>query len=199
MMGMEDGAQKAEWKAGQRNIAQPSNKSPHETCFITTTPKLKASAFPTSFKNLKDDSIMLANIPKFIVKVNNPEAKPLWLSIVSGFRFVIAFIVLGLLIFIPIQVYKITRSIVKNEIFYISTISRLRGIGYSLLILFICYLYDEFVSFLEGKFWISLEEYNIVFSIKENCIFLLFGLITLLFAEILKISHSMKVEQDLTI
>jgi hypothetical protein len=50
-----------------------------------------------------------------------------------------------------------------------------------------------------SKQLIGFEDYNIAFSMKNEYIFLLFGLITLLFAEILKISHTMKEEQDLTI
>jgi hypothetical protein len=171
----------------------------YKTCFFNAIPKKELSVTPIAFTNLKNASAIHLNSSIFRAKVENPIKLPTWITIAYGFEILFAFIALFLLIYIPVQAYKTIRSIVKNQIFEENTIYRIRRIGYALLIVFGLEVYTSFVSYFEAKALISLEEYKIVFSIKDNYIFLLFGLITLLFAEILKMSHKMKAEQDLTI
>lgn len=112
---------------------------------------------------------------------------------------ILSLTILGLLIYIPIQTYKVIRSIVKDDIFDLSNIKRIRKIGYSTLIAFVLaipiypitkYLY--YLLFGVG----DLSEYG---TIRDDYSLLLFGLLILLFAEILKMSHQIKEENDLTV
>jgi hypothetical protein len=171
----------------------------YKTCFLNAIPQKGLGAYPISFTNLKNSSAIHIAPTIFRAKVENPVKLPTWINIAYGFEIFFAFIILFLLIYIPVQAYKTICSIVKNKIFEEDTVYRIRRIGYALLIVFGLGVYTSVVSYFESKALISLEEYKIVFSVKENYIFLLFGLITLLFAEILKMSHKMKIEQDLTI
>ena len=58
---------------------------------------------------------------------------------------------------------------------------------------------SSFILVAGAQSTIRLENYKIIFSMQSEYYWLLFGLVTLLFAEILKISHTMKEEQDLTV
>jgi hypothetical protein len=170
-----------------------------EICFLNIIPKAGLYSFPTKFANLKGEDIIKASVGSMTAKVQYSKKLPIWLKIFFHFAMILAFPILFLLLYIPVQAYKTIRSIVKDDIFNLKTITRIRRIGYALLIIFGCSLWAMFIEYLIGKHLISLEDYDIVFSMKNEYIFLLFGLITLLFAEILKISHVMKEEQDLTI
>ncbi|GHT27814.1 hypothetical protein FACS189432_04910 [Bacteroidia bacterium] len=171
----------------------------YEIYFFHAKPKNGLSSFPTSFKNNKNSSLILTNVDSFRAKILNPVKLSNGLLAARGFRDFFSFVVLFLLIYIPIQVYKTIRSVVKNEIFEMKTIHRIRRIGYALLLIFGFLVYHSFVDYAISKALISMEDYKIVFSIQEEYIFLLFGLVTLLFAEILKISHTIKEENDLTV
>jgi hypothetical protein len=170
-----------------------------DTHFFSVIPKNGFGSFPTSFVNLKNSSFILANVGSFRAKVANPIKLPIGLVVARGFSLFFSFFVLFLFIYIPIQTYKTIRSVIKNEIFEIKTIHRIRRIGYTLLLIFGFSVYYSFVDYATSKALISLEDYKIVFSMKEDYTFLLFGFVTLLFAEILKMSHTMKEENDLTV
>jgi hypothetical protein len=170
-----------------------------DTYFFSAKPQNGLGSFPTSFVNLKNSSFILANVGSFRAKVANPIKLPIGLIVARGFALFFSFFVLILFIYIPIQTYKTIRSVIKNEIFEIKTIHRIRRIGYTLLLIFGFSVYYSFVDYATSKALISLEDYKIVFSLKEDYTFLLFGLVTLLFAEILKMSHTIKAENDLTV
>jgi hypothetical protein len=201
MTGYRDGRAMANKELEKQNSGNWNGQEAEmfKTCFFSAIPKSGLSTFPTSFVNLKNSSFILANVGNFRAKIANPIKLPIWFTVANGFEVLFSFIVLFLLIYVPVQTYKTIRSVVKNEIFEIKTIHRIRRIGYALLIIFGFLTLISFASYLEAKELISLEDYKIVFSMKADYSFLLFGLVTLLFAEILKMSHQMKVEQDFTI
>jgi hypothetical protein len=190
--GFKDGQEKALQEWGKLELKT-------ETCFLNIVPKTGLFTYPTNFSNLKGENIIKADISSMTAKVQYSKELPIWLDITYYFTIGLAFPMLFLLFYIPVQAYKTIRSIVKDEIFNLKTITRIRRIGYALLIIFGFLVWTMVIQYLISKQLISLEDYNIVFSMKNEYIFLLFGLITLLFAEILKISHTMKEEQDLTI
>lgn len=127
-------------------------------------------------------------------------AAPFWGLIFPTIVVALLFILsIGLLIYIPIQTYKVIRSIVRDEIFDPHTTQRIRRIGYACLVTFLIniplfsltqYLYYAFLDIQD------LSQYG---SIRDDYSLLLIGLLVLLFAEVLKISHSIKEEHDLTV
>jgi len=177
---------KSEW----RNI---------ETWFLNVVPKTGLYTFPTEFTNSIGKSIIKADVSSMVAKVQYSKKLPAWLSIAYSFTIFLSLPIVFLLLYIPVQAYKTIHSIVKDEIFNMKTIVRIRRIGYALLIIFGCLVWTMFIHYSISKQLIGLEDYDIIFSMKNEYVFLLFGMITLLFAEILKISHTMKEEQDLTI
>jgi hypothetical protein len=156
-------------------------------------------SFPTSIINTKTGEMISAEWNSIHVSLTNPAKLPLWFGITYIFLMISAFFICALVIYIPIQVYKVIRSIVQNEIFDPKNIRRIRRIGYALLIYFSYTAFYIIRSTLEAQALVGLENYKIIFNFKEEYIFLLFGLIVLLFAEILKISHTLKEENDLTV
>ena len=155
--------------------------------------------YPDTILNLKNGKWMRSEVPLFSIRTVNSTELPVWLLIGKIIMVGVSFLLLFLLIYIPIQVYKVIRSVIKNDIFDITNIKRIRRIGYAILAVFACVLYTAFIFTAEAKELFQLENYKIVFSISEDYYYLLIGLVTLLFAEIMKISHTMKEEQDLTI
>jgi hypothetical protein len=197
---------KAGWEEGSReanrNLGNSSEEiydvADNEICYLDVVPKAGIYTYPSSFFNTKTGTPFQTDVTYFRAKIENPTI-PAGLAVANGFSIFLAFIAVFLLIYIPVQAYKVIRSIVKNDIFDINTISRIRRIGYSLIIIFGCLAYHGVVAYFISKHLVALEDYKIVFSLKDDYIFLLFGLIILLFAEILKISHTMKEEVDLTV
>jgi hypothetical protein len=170
-----------------------------EICFLHLTPKQGEYTFPTELLNLKSGMLIKADFEKIKAQVKCSAKIPAWLSILYGITMFLSIVTITLLIYIPVQAYKTIRSIMKDDIFNQRNITRIRRIGYSLLIIFGIAAFGDYVVYRLGKQLVELADYNHVFTLKDEYIFLLFGLITLLFAEILKISHTMKEEQELTI
>lgn len=116
---------------------------------------------------------------------------------------VLIFNFLSTLMYIPIQAYKILRSIMKDKIFDTNNITKIRRIGYVTLINFglVVLVMNPIIKY----FYVSLFQvdpdhfYLDAFSNSQYYGSLLFALLILLFAEILKMSQEIKVEQDLTI
>lgn len=104
-----------------------------------------------------------------------------------------------LIVYIPIQTYKVIRSVIRNNIFDPKNIKRIRLIGYAILLLFLFaitlypltgYMYSLLgAEFPAGSFGSLRDDYDL----------LLFGFLVLLFAELMKITQSYKEENDLMI
>jgi len=156
-------------------------------------------SFPDSVLNLKTGSKILAEFPLVKTKVDISQS-PRWISVVLLiFSLIFAFPLLFVIVFIPLQIFKVIRSVVKNEIFDARNVTRIRRIGYSLLFIFGTEMFFNIITTIEARALVSLENYRIVFKMEDELSTLLFALVTFMFAEILKISHAMKEEQDLTI
>ncbi len=109
-------------------------------------------------------------------------------------------LIVVIIIYIPALSFRTVRSINRNVIFDVKNIRRIRRIGYALLVGFVSMMMSECLSSIAIREIFEFENFEIPFSFPEaNTMFLLFGLVVLLFAEILKISVKMKEEQDLTV
>ena len=117
----------------------------------------------------------------------------LLISLFGGFIF---------LFYIPFQIYKVIKSIVNDKIFDLQNIKRIRLIGYSILLysalaIIFMYPFTKYILYLAA---IEMEYLGVdVLSPVQEYFLLLIGLLTLLFAEVMKISHTIKEENDLTV
>jgi hypothetical protein len=189
---------------GQRSVRNFDTRNNHdetdrtETVYFNLKPISGYYTFPSSMINLKTGNPVRAELSQFIAKVDKTQLPP---KIKIGYTilFLLTFPLFFVIIFIPIQTYRVIRSIVKNGIFNPQNVNRIRWIGYCLLYFFIVGIYAQFISVAEARALVDLEDYHIVFKVDGEYYWLLFALVTLLFAEIMKISHTIKEEQDLTI
>ncbi|MDR0865976.1 MAG: DUF2975 domain-containing protein [Candidatus Symbiothrix sp.] len=160
--------------------------------FFHIQPKGK-EIFPIQLKNQKTGTIINCSTNYLKVKIDSPGN--FWFISLLIFSIAILFITC----YIPIITYKLIKSMVKNNIFETINIQRIRKIGYSLIIFFLIGVLIDFIQMTVVKELVELENYKIVFSINGVYIHLLFGLVILLFGEILQISLKMKEEVDLTV
>ena len=170
-----------------------------ETIVFDVQPASGSFTFPSSILNLKTGDLIRTEISTFNAKVDRALA-PAWIKTATPvFMLIFVFPSLFAIAFIPVQIFRVIRSIVKNEIFDARNVNRIRWIGYSLLLIFVMRLFENITTTVEARALVSLENYKIVFKFGEELYTLLFALVTFMFAEILKLSHAMKEEQDLTI
>lgn len=125
---------------------------------------------------------------------------PFWTLFVPGLITILLSIsLLGLFTYIPILTYKVIRSIVKDNIFDMINIKRIRKIGYALLIAFLAALPIYPLTQYLYSFLFGISDISALGSIRDDYSLCLFGLLVLLFAEILKLSLHIKEENDLTV
>ena len=105
------------------------------------------------------------------------------------------------LIYIPVQAYKTLRSIVEYKIFNTENITRIRRVGYATIINFalLLFIVNPIIKWIVSLIVAHDNPFLLLFNNSQYYGILLVGLLTLLFAEILKICQGMKTEQDLTI
>jgi hypothetical protein len=158
----------------------------------------KGERYIDDLQNLNSGEILKAKVDSFTVKTRLPKSSKTKL-LFDIFFGIIAFAVLFSIIAIPVLVVIIIRSIVRNDVFNSRNISRLKWIGYLLIAIFGFVLLFYIRDYVIAKSFIELQNYKIVFKTGESHFYLIMGIVTLLFAEILKIATQMKEENDLTV
>ena len=190
----------SEAQSESSSVDQISKKRIKELLYMFIQPVNGYYTLPTLVKNQKTGETITAEVRQLYVNVNwLVKDLPPWYNMIKITQLLLSILILFVMIYIPVQSFRVLRSIIKDEIFDIKNIRRIRRIGYSLLLCFIVAFGFGYATTLLAKEMISLENYKILFSIGDDSMFLLFGLVVLLFAEVLKISHMMKEEQDLTV
>jgi|GEM_PF-5874420 len=156
---------------------------------------------PSEIQNQLDSTDFYALGYQYGSRAANGEAPGIILGVIAPVTgmILIYLAVIFFLIYVPIQTYKMIRSVIKNNIFDQNNITRMRKIGYALLIVFALnlILYPLTIYLYQNFFGISIG--NEIGSIRDDYSFLLTGLLVLLFAEIMKISHTIKEENELTV
>ncbi len=172
-----------------------------ESLYFFAQPENGYYSYPLHIHNLKSGKLMNAEVRQFYVKLPSSDYKalPLWIRIFRTLIIPLSFVILFIVIYIPIQSFKVIRSIVKNEIFDEKNIKRIRRVGYSLLICFGLVFLFAYTLTATSQALIGMENYKIVLNLGDDLMVLLFGFVVLLFAEILKIALKMKEENDLTV
>jgi len=177
--------------------AEKGNDS--EIFHFEVEPEKGSYTFPSTITNEKTGQSMQAEIGSFMVYQTNPE-NPLTGSdkLLKGLNLFLSLITMIILIYIPIQTFKIIRSVMKEVIFDQNNIKRLRKIGFAVLLLFICKYVSAYSDCLVASHALQIHNYKPV--VKEtHMIFLFLGIVICIFAEILKKATVIKEEQDLTV
>ncbi|MBF0574711.1 DUF2975 domain-containing protein [Dysgonomonas sp. GY617] len=123
---------------------------------------------------------------------------PSYMKISRGVVVVLAIIVLIGLIYLPFLFFSIVKSATRGKMLEHKTIRKIQRVGYLLIIYYLINTVVYLSDFIIAKQIVTLEKYRIIFDFSDFS-FLFLGLVTLLLAEILKVSVQLKEEQDLTI
>ena len=169
----------------------------NKSFFIDIEPKAGIHTFPDSLLNNQTGEMILTEFDKAKVRVedyNNSWQNTAIMLIIS----MLALVVMLSLLVIPFMLFKILRSVIKNDVFDNKNIQRFRWIGYIVLAFFAFELMATLYDYWAIKNQIDFETYKIVFNF-DGYMYLFLGFGTLLFAEILRISTQMKEDIDLTV
>ena len=123
---------------------------------------------------------------------------PSYVEILRGIVILLAVIVLIGLIYLPFLFFSIIKSATKGKMLEHKTIRNIQRVGYLLIIYYLINIVAYLSDFVIAKHIVTLEKYRIIVDLSDFS-FLFLGLVTLLLAEILKVSVQLKEEQDLTI
>ena len=160
-------------------------------------PIKESVSYPTiSIENTKTGKPVDVEVRQFSVPLQKGDNSNI-LLVIGGL--LMGVLKLFIVIYIPVQTFKIVKSISRNVIFDVKNIKRIRNLGYSLIILFFVMLLSQYIGSITVNDMVAFKDYKISYIRVENTSYLLFGFASLLFAEILKISLKMKEEQDLTV
>lgn len=164
-------------------------------------PIKRSVSFPViTMNNLKTGQPVELEVREGYLNLQKEGEYSLLFYITFGLQMLVSTLKYVIAVYIPVLAIKVVRSISKNEIFDMKNITRIRKIGYSLTLLFVVGLISNWLTSMTLNDLVSLENYKIsFFEIGDKTTYLLLGLTSLLFAEILKISLQMKEEQDLTV
>jgi hypothetical protein len=167
--------------------------------YINLKPENGFRTFPDLMLNQMDGTQMKAEIETMVVELNNvKDHLPKGTVAADIISFFMAFFTLFVMLFVPIQTFRIVHSITKDKIFNADNIRKLRQTGYALLAYFIADFVLNFLHYRIAAQDVRVEGYVLKMN-WENTTLVLLGLVVLMFAEVLKVSVKMKEEQDLTV
>jgi len=167
--------------------------------FLKLKPATGLRTFPDVINNQLDGMSMKAEIETMVVSLNNAkELLPKGAVIMDVISYIMVFFGLFIMLFVPVQTFRIIHSITKDKIFNTSNILKLRIIGYALLAYYVVDMVIGYLHYWVASHVIQVEGYELRMN-WENATLVLLGLVVLMFAEVLKVSVRMKEEQDLTV
>ena len=162
-------------------------------------PETGKFTFPSTFRNQVDRKMMKAEIERMVVELSDVDERlPKGTNVADKFISLLSFIILFVMVAIPVQAFRILRSITKDRIFDLSNIQKMRFIGYALLGFYIADFITNYLHYRIAKSVVEVDGYTLQIDWGNTSLILL-GFVVLVFAEILKISVQMKEEQDLTV
>ena len=184
-----------------RNIADSATqKSMMKTVyFIDLKVRESISTFPDSIHNLKraerlpirfDKAQILADA--FSVEDNSA------LRMMKVLEIPLSLLMLLIVVLIPVFFIKLNISLKKEVVFDKSNIKCMRWIGILLILYYFVMLTVSWIIYKTNLMMFEFAEYKIQFK-QPDLIWILLGVVVLLFAEVLYRGSKMKDEQDLTI
>jgi len=172
------------------------------TFFLSLKPEEGHYSFPTTTVSTTTQYQLPANaeIERIrILATYTREQIPISVRIAENlYRFFSFFLGLFALVRIPVQTFRIVRSITRNKVFEPVNVKRLRKIGYAILLLYAIFFLSNYFDYKIAAYVVQVEGYLLQMG-RGNVMLALLGLVILMFAEVLKVSVRLKEEQDLTV
>lgn len=169
-----------------------------ESHFLNLKVKDKRNYYPDSILNRATHTTLPSRIKQIDVFCPPKQKTSLWSLIFTSLLMLGTLPIAILLIFIPILFYKLIFSLYKNNIFTQENVNRIQQIGLFCIIIYAYMLVFDLHLYYEAKSLIDLEHYDLAFPELTNEV-LLFGVIALIVATVMKRAMAIKEEQDLTI
>lgn len=192
------GAKKGYRSAINNEVEKPYNDFGNDTYFLKLRIKEKGNYYPDSILNTATQKMIPVRFKTVEMYYDYKESPTLGSILLMMFLILGGFPVMVLLVCIPILFYKLIISLYQGNVFTPKNIQRIRRIGFFCIIVYVYLFLYSIQEYFQAKAVIDLEKYTIVFPEFGNET-LLFGVIALIVAVVMKRAMELKEEQDLTI
>jgi hypothetical protein len=166
--------------------------------FMHVKPKSGIMCFPDSLVNLKSGETVNTRYYEMRVATPSNSSQPTIIKVYKGINIFLTIIVLVIFIFIPVKFYQLMKSFKKEIVFDKRNIQKIRLIGKSLILLFLISELLNYLSFEINSVLFNFSNYKLVQE-RPEVLWLLFGIVVLIVAEIISRGSVLKEEQELTI
>lgn len=181
--------------AGNRNPG--SFERPLNSYHLLLKLKDDIVTYPDSMVNQKDHTT-LKSIPKHVIALSPSHLPTKYSGWYSALFAVIGMLVVITYFLIPFYFYRLIGLIKKGIIFEQENIRLIRKLGIGLLVVYFGNVLYNFISYQVASSLFSFSNYEIQIH-SMDAIWLLFGIVVLLVAEILSRAIALKEEHELTI
>ena len=194
MLGFEEGMKKAS-SMKEKNI---SSEKPKTVYFLDLKAEPDFSTFPDSVNNLKENKqteIRYHKAQAHYVEFTGTGGQVLFYQIS---QILLSLITLVIITLIPLFFIKLNGRLKKEQVFDQTNIRYMRWIGSLLLLYYLVSFLGNWVVYSMNIQMFEFADYTIQFE-QPGLIWVLLGVVVLLFAEVLSRGYKLKEEQDLTI
>lgn len=169
-----------------------------EVYFVDMKAKPGFASFPDSITNLKTGGNIKIRYDKAQVKATVVPIQGKSLNIYELIESLLVFIIYFIAIYIPVLFFKLMATLYHEVVFDKKNIRNMQKIGVLLLVFYVVYFIFNNISYLINISLFNFSNYTIQRE-PTDLIWLLLGIVVLLFAEILSTGSKIQEEQDLTI
>ncbi len=167
--------------------------------FLDLKAKESISTFPDSIRNLKGTETLAIRFDKAQIMADAfSKEDESGLKMLKLLEIPLSLIMLLIIVMIPVFFIKLNISLKKEVVFDKSNIKSLRWIGVLLILYYVVVLIMSWIIYKTNLMMFEFADYKIQFK-HADLIWVLLGVVVLLFAEVLSRGSKMKDEQDLTI
>ena len=158
-----------------------------------------SATFPSSFINEKTGEVGRLEIRQILAFfTQSPENIPAYVKAMESSKILWSFFLIGFFIYLPFVVYRIFKSIMKEEFYSLKNIRNIRKVSFILLAIFLLEFLMNIINVVTSNFYMQLKDYKAYLG-EVNYTLLIMGLVVLILSEILCYTMSMKEEQELTV
>lgn len=190
-----------QFKAGFRLAEKKTSSSSSymNILHVAISPKDGIYTYPEIIKNTITGQDVCVESTMFKIDLSNTNIKiPNYLKYIRITLMFLSFVILATFLYLPFLFFSTVKQATKGHILTPKVIRKIQYMGYIILFSYVANIVSYLSDFMISKYVVEFEKYNVVFD-SYDFGYLLLGFVTLLMAEILKVSGKLKEEQDLTI
>jgi len=194
MLGFEEGMKKG--SCTKEDKIQTKNLT--TVYFLDLKAKPGFSTFPDSIGNMKGNGKIAIRYDKAQAHFDDFSEKGVNSSFYDIFQILLTLLTLVIITLIPVLFIKLNVRLKKEMVFDKRNIKNLRGIGVLLLLYYLVLFLQNWLVYSMNIQMFEFKDYIIQFE-QADLIWVLLGVVVLLFAEVLSRGSKLKEEQELTI